>query len=662
MAASHVPDPAHSAPDLQNMPRGSSDKRPGCSMSTNEPEHSTLANAVLWHQPRPPFAYPQQDERIRVRLRTWREDARQPTVEWCDRMGWIGPNVESPMRWLCDDARFRYWQADIVPREGRVRYVFRLDSSSSGQAPTWFGEAGLLPGRPGLSWPDGYFHWPYLHHQSLLDTPSWVRHAVGYEIFPDRFARGTPPVSREAANRWPGQPTRNALWGGDLRGIVDAAGYVSALGVNLVWLTPIFEAPSSHKYDTTDYGRIDPHFGDDELFARLVGEYRAHGIRLILDGVFNHSGAEFMPWLDVRQRGMDSPYWSWFDIQGRRPDPRQRNYRSFAQAAYMPRFMTGNPEVQAYLIEQAQRWMRMGIAGWRLDVADEVDTQFWRAFRREMRAITPDAYFVGEIAYNAARWLEGDQFDGVMNYPLRSAILRFVAATGKAPSAVARQQHQQSLDAAGFLNLLGELQSWYPGWATTASLNPLSTHDVPRFLTACGRDSARWRLGMICLMALEGIPLIYYGDEVGLEGADDPDCRRPMRWAPEEQNAEMLATTRSLIRLRHEWPALRASGLCPLTTGSPDVAAFIRGTTGIEEVAPTTCLPGAIAVVVLNRSGHPVPVEIDLAADAIRASPAWPVSTTCALDLLSEIRFTLDGQRLRAVVPPREALLLVPDP
>lgn len=619
---------------------------------------------ALWHEPRTPFAYALADDRLCIRLRTARDDPRQPFVLWSDRFGMNQALEEAPMRWLCDDASYRYWHAFITLSEGRARYTFRLDPpvGASGMERVWYSEAGPSALQPDANWPDAYFHWSYLHPERWLTTPNWVRDAVCYEIFPDRFARGNPPVAPELHGDWSGSPPRgvDVFWGGDLAGVAEKAEYVASLGANLIWLTPIFAAPSNHKYDTTDYGAVDPHFGDDAIFARMVGDCRKQGIGILLDGVFNHSGAQFAPWLDVVQRGMDSPYWGWFDIAGESADPKARNYRTFAHVAAMPRLRTANPEVQAYLIERASRWMRMGIAGWRLDVADEVDMSFWRAFRREMRTINPEAYFVGEIAYNAARWLEGDQFDGVMNYQLRRAMLQFFAGPEIGPGTPPLDAR---LDADGFVAALGRLQSWHPGWAATAALNPFSTHDVPHWLTSMGSSADRWRLGMTFLMAYEGIPQLYYGDEVGLEGGYDPDCRRPMLWDAAEQNAEMLAYTRRMTRLRRDVPALRASGMRPLASGRPRVAAFLRGTSGMEEVAPERCPEGAVALVVLNSGDREESLDLDLALrtpDVTEAPPLWPSNTSQALDVLNERVYAVEGRRLRLTLPAFGAAIVAP--
>lgn len=622
-----------------------------------------MFDLALSHLPRHPYAYPLAEERLRVRLRLARGDRRRPTVEWSDRQDWRGPNESAAMRWLADDAQYRYWEADIAPFEGRVRYIFRLDDPTRPDAtPVWFGGWGVSPSRPVAGWPDGYFHWPYLHQSQRVSTPAWARDAVCYEIFPDRFARGNPPVAPELTGGWPGQPTHDAFWGGDLRGVLDHLDYIASLGVNMLWLTPIFVSPTNHKYDTDDYARIDPHFGDDAIFSRLLAESHARSVRIVLDGVFNHSGVNFAPWRDVLAHGIASPYWGWFDINGEQADPHARNYRTFAHTARMPRLMTENPEVQAYLIERAQRWTRMGIDGWRLDVADEVSSDFWRAFRREVRSITPDAYLVGEIAYDAARWLEGDQFDGVMNYPLLRALRQFAAPPDQqTPGAPAADER---LDGVGFLEAISQIRTWYPGWATTAALNPLSTHDVPRFLTVMGGEVNRWRLGLTFLLTYEGIPLIYYGDEVGMEGGYDPDCRRPMQWEPERQNHAMLADVRALTRLRREWPALRGAGFQPIATAERRAAVYLRGVSGMEELPGEGGQPGDVALVALNMAPEPITLDLrltDLTKPGLPGALAWPAQTTTALDLLTMTAYPLDGEALRFTLPAFGAAIFTPE-
>ncbi|HEX8981745.1 MAG TPA: glycoside hydrolase family 13 protein [Ktedonobacterales bacterium] len=619
-----------------------------------------MHDLAVWHIPRPPYAYPLADERLNVRLRVAKDDLRRPTIEWSDRQAWTRPNEETPMRWFADDAQFRYWEATITPSEGRVRYLFRLEDSTGQAAPVYFGGWGLTRERPQGAWPDGYVHWPYIHRERFVTTPAWVRDAICYQIFPDRFARGNPPVAPDLAAGWTGQISHRSFWGGDLRGVIAHLDHVASVGANLIWFTPIFQATTNHKYDTTDYGRIDPHFGDDEVFNRLIAESRARGIRVILDGVFNHSGSQFAPWRDVLEHGMASPYWGWFDVTDEPADPKLRNYRTFAKAPHMPRLMTGNPEVQAYLFERASRWMRMGIAGWRLDVADEVDSSFWRAFRRDMRAINPEAYFVGEISYDAVRWLEGDQFDGVMNYPVLHAALRFVAPPENGGTTSA------PLDASGFLDAVSQIRTWYPGWANTAALNALSTHDIPRFLTEMGGDVDRFLLGLTFMMTYEGIPMIYYGDEVGMEGGADPDNRRPMIWEPERQNHRLLEQVRALTRLRRERPALRGSGFRPIRLAKPSVAAYLRGVSGLEELPREggSAEQGSVALVLLNTSKEPVTVEVsqrDLSQPEAFGAITWPASERVAYEPLTRKAHALTDTGLSVTLPALGSMVLTPN-
>jgi glycosidase len=621
---------------------------------------------ALWHQPRPPYAHVVGANTLRVRLRTSRQDGARGFVEWADPYAWPQPDHATALAWLAEDDLYTYWEAELTLPEGRARYQFRLEDVSGGEPASawWFGEDGLAPERPSGEWPDGSFHWPYIHPSQVPMPPAWIREAICYEIFPDRFARdddGLPPAAS-----WPGHPTPRAVWGGTLGGIIHHLPYVESLGVNFLWLTPIFAAPSNHKYDTTDYTRIDPQFGDEAVFARFVAECHQRGLRVLLDGVFNHAGAFFAPWRDVVERGRVSPYWGWFEIEGERPDPARRNYRTFGHTASMPRLVTANPEVQAYLVEQARRWTRMGIDGWRLDSADTVDPGFWRRLRRELRAVNPALYLVGEIGYDAGPWLEGDQFDGVMHYPLRSALLRWLAAGRPAPGA---PQAAAALTARGFAARLGTLRTWYPEWARVGSLNPLGSHDVPRLLTALGDDRRRWRLALAFMLGYEGIPLLYYGDEVGLHGGDDPGCRGPMEWDATRQDAEMLAWTRELVQLRRRIPALRGSGVWPLHADDAGVLALLRsesssapaGTADLADQAN----PARMALLLLNagESGART-LALDLAGRRGQPGwtcPGWPAGMW-AQDALTGERWPVAEGRLSLAIGPLDVRILVPCP
>ncbi|GIQ62169.1 hypothetical protein PACILC2_07370 [Paenibacillus cisolokensis] len=210
--------------------------------------------------------------------------------------------------------------------------------------------------------------------------------------------------------------------------MIDRLDYLTELGVNAIYFTPVFEATTNHKYDTSDYFRVDPHFGTNETLKTLVRECHARGIRVLLDAVFNHSGRQFAPFVDVIEKGEESLYKDWFHVRKwpLRIEDGVPTYETFAFEPIMPKLNTSNPEVRDYLLKVASYWMdEIGIDGWRLDVANEVDHQFWREFRQTVKKANPDAYILGEIMHDAMPWLQGDQFDAVMNYPFTNTVIDF---------------------------------------------------------------------------------------------------------------------------------------------------------------------------------------------------------------------------------------------
>jgi len=392
--------------------------------------------------------------------------------------------------------------------------------------------------------------------------PDWVKDAVFYEIFPERFANGDPGNDPPGVEPWGGVPTRTNFFGGDLQGIINKLDYMEALGINAVYLTPIFAANTNHKYDTVDYYQIDPHFGDLETFRRLLREAHRRGIRIVLDAVFNHVGEGFWAFQDVIERGEDSPYVNWFYIEDlpvtKEPTP---NYATYENADYLVRLNIHNPEVRRYLYDVARYWTREGIDGWRLDVPYLMNHRFWKGFRRVVKEINPELYIVAEIWQQATDWLRGDECDGAMNYRLRDLILDFFV--------------HKRLDASAFDQGLTALRAEHPGETAHTMLNLLGSHDTPRFLTLCQGDKARFKVAVAFLFAYVGVPMIYYGDEVGMAGENDPDCRRPMVWDLAAQDQELLAWHRQLIRIRKAHPALRRGTLRPVYA-SGDVYAFAR--------------------------------------------------------------------------------------
>ncbi|MNX41856.1 Cyclomaltodextrinase [compost metagenome] len=447
---------------------------------------------------------------------------------------------KAEMKHLSSDELFDYWQAEVHPKYGRLSYGFLL---TEGSESVWFTERGFLKSPPTEHL--GLFEFPYLHPVDIHTPPEWVKESVFYQIFPERFANGDVSNDPEQTEVWGGKPEYHNFFGGDLQGVRDHLDHLTELGVNVIYFTPIFESPTNHKYDTQDYYRIDPHFGTKETLRDLVKDCHARGIRVILDGVFNHSGFTFPYFQDVLEKGRESRYYDWFHIQ---EWPLQviegiPTYKTFAFERTMPKLNTANPEVKDYFLKLGRYWIEeTDIDGWRLDVANEVDHAFWRDFRKVVKEVKPDAYILGEVWHDGMSWLLGDQFDGVMNYPLCNAILDFFVF-----------EHD---DAYSFAAKVGGYIARYPKQVTEASFNHLDTHDTVRLLTLCKDDIRRMKLAATFQLTHIGAPSIYYGDEIGLAGEFDPDNRRPMIWDREKMNRELFEFYRTMIALRREHAAL----------------------------------------------------------------------------------------------------------
>jgi glycosidase len=374
--------------------------------------------------------------------------------------------------------------------------------------------------------------------------PNWIKNAIFYEIFPERFFNGDPNNDPNNVEPWGSIPTRDNFFGGDLQGIINKLDYLETLGINAIYLTPIFAANTNHKYDVIDYYKIDPHFGDINTFRLLLKEAHDKGIRIILDAVFNHVGENFWAFQDVVKYGKDSKYFNWFYIKSfpitKTPKP---NYETYENAYYLVKLNTNNPELRQYLYNVAKYWIDEGIDGWRLDVPYLISHDFWKDFRYIVKEINPELYIVGECWNVATDWLHGDEWDGAMNYPLRNLIIDFFI--------------NRKIDASTFDQKLEDLRIACPGETAYAMLNLLGSHDTPRFLTLCKENKELFKVAVAFLLTYVGVPMIYYGDEIGMIGENDPDCRRCMIWDPTLQDHELLEWHRKLISIRKAHSALR---------------------------------------------------------------------------------------------------------
>ncbi|MWC28353.1 glycoside hydrolase family 13 protein [Paenibacillus sp. MMS18-CY102] len=556
----------------------------------------------IHHVSEPPYAYPLDELRLKVRLKVKRGSAASCEALYADRYDSPGSEWPVLMEKVGNDRYSDYYEAVLPALKRKVRYLF-LVRTHAGES-HWVGERCVSTQRE-LA---GSFQFPYICRNEVHAIPAWATQAVFYQIFPDRFHNGDPSINTAQVQPWNSDvpPTPLSEYGGDLQGIIDKLDHLAELGINAVYLNPIFRSPSNHKYNTTNYYEIDPAFGSMDTFKQFVKQAHEHGIRVVLDAVFNHSGDEFFAFEDVVSNGENSKYRDWYYIDSfpvvKHPVP---NYETFGNAERsMPKLNTASPAVVDYFLDVAEYWIReTGIDGWRLDVANEIDQRFWRLLRERVKGIDSELLLVGEFMHDAAPWLRGDQFDGVMNYLFREAALDFFA--------------RQTIGAEAFTELLVGLQVRYTEQAYAAMMQLLGSHDTERFLTACrngGRGwnkretaAARMQLAICLQMAMPGMPVVYYGDEFGMEGDNDPDCRKPMAWEEHAQDQGILGTYRSMIALRKQYASLtsgdmriwfvdEANNAFGFIRRTPEEAAFVIINNGFNAIRVPNLLAGGAAI------------------------------------------------------------------
>jgi glycosidase len=380
-----------------------------------------------------------------------------------------------------------------------------------------------------------------------MSVPNWVQDSIFYQIFPDRFANGHNGNNPKSVLSWNAKPTLHGFHGGDIKGIIDHMYYLLDLGINAIYLNPIFLSPSNHRYNAVDYFQIDPKLGSKIEFFTLLDVAHRNEMKVILDGVFNHCGRGFFAFNDVLENQAESPYTDWFHINKFPVDAYSpgdaTTYEAWWKYKSLPKFNTSNPEVEKYILKVARYWIEQGIDGWRLDVPNEInDDGFWLRFRDVVRSANPDAYLAGEIWDGDARWVGENHFDGIMNYPLRDLIIDMLNGE--------KEINQ-------FRAELLKWQTHYPEENIKAMYNLLGSHDVERFLTRVSGDIAKAKLGYLMLFTLSGVPAIYYGDEIGLLGGKDPDCRRTFNWDESQWMTPLRDWIKKLIRYRKDKVALR---------------------------------------------------------------------------------------------------------
>ena len=518
-----------------------------------------MNKAAIYHRPESEFAYLYTEETIHIRLRVARDDIQSVALIYGDPYMFVKRDDESEMVWDYQEVEMKhglstaesdFYVTEVGVPHKRMDYLFVITDYDGEKVV--YSDSGILPYQVKLLTKKyAAFRMPFFHEVDRFKAPEWVKNTVWYQIFPERFANGNPAINPVGVKEWDPteSPNRQDLYGGDLQGVIDHLDHLTDLGVNGIYFTPVFQAYSNHKYDTEDYLKIDQYFGDLEVFKTLVKEAHQRGIKVMLDAVFNHIGDTSPQWQDVLKHQENSKYADWFHVNQwpATYTPTEdfevseaATYDTFAFTPHMPKLNTANPEVQEYLLNIAEYWIKeCDIDAWRLDVADEVDHAFWKKFRTTCDAAKDDFYILGEVWHSAQPWLVGDEFSAVMNYAYTNAIIdTFV---------------KEELSLEQMVSAINAQLMLYRKQTNQVMFNILDSHDTPRLLTQAKGSKDLVKQVQAFMYLQPGVPCIYYGDEYGLDGGADPDCRKCMPWTEEHQDLEMFAFFKDLVAFRREY-------------------------------------------------------------------------------------------------------------
>lgn len=518
--------------------------------------------ASMIHQPKSCMSYIYDKKTLHLRLKTQKGEVDSVLLRAIDPYNWI-PTEENPSVYVINKKEMQniemkkeyttkthdVWFVEVEdPQWLRIRYAFIIE----GQGEKYiYGVSNVVDLNKEPSKIDdilNYFNYPYMNEEDIYTSPDWVKDTIWCQIVVGSYSNnGDECKDKESGN---------------FKGLIKKLDFVEDMGYTGIYLTPIFESTSWHKYDTTDYMKIDPAFGDIETFKEFLEEAHRRGMKVILDAVFNHCGCRNAFWLDVIKNGKKSKYFDCFYImdenkpivQNLHEDysydeckPEELNFRTFAYTQSMPKLNTSNPIIRNHLLDVAKYWLEVGIDGWRLDVSNEVSHDFWREFRKVVKGYNKDAYIVGENWDYAYEWLRGDQFDAVMNYRVMTPVWDFIGLNSSRINKCNASEFRDS-----FIELLVD----YPKHLAQNMYNLVGSHDVDRLMKVCNNNTDIAKLAYLILMTFTGSPSIYYGDEIGLSG--DDDNREPMVWDETKQNLELKDYIKNLIRLRKQHPSFKA--------------------------------------------------------------------------------------------------------
>lgn len=537
-----------------------------------------MKREAILHIPLSNYAFSISDDEVVFRIRSARDDISSCILFYGDRSCRNTPvNFASIVmeKVACSDL-FDWYEVMLKSPYKRICYYFSL-TDNNGESILYYGDQFEKNSTDVRS---EYFQFDYNQTSDRAVVPEWVKDSIVYNIFPDSFATGKGYISDTGVTVTVDGREHRGLRGGTINGVRENLDYISSLGFTCIYLNPIFSAGEYHKYDLIDYYHIDPAFGTDEDFRCLVEEAHSKGIRIIIDGVFNHIGWKSDIFQSVVKEGRESPYWTWFKHLEEPvviPDSWEEypEYECFGYERMMPKLDLSQGEVSSYFCSVGKYWVeKYDIDGWRLDVACEVCDDFWRQFRKCIKAVKKDCVLIGEVWESAGHWLGGDMFDSTMNYDMRRYCERFFAS--------------RNITSSGFNSRVTEMLMRYRSQITFAQLNLLDSHDVSRFLSLCGGNRDYYVLAVVFLFTFVGTPCVFYGDEKGIEGILEDEYRQPMVWNSSDD--DLFHLFKELIALRRKHKALREGTFRADMIDNDGVYSYVRKFGG-EEIR-----------IVLNRS------------------------------------------------------------
>ena len=528
--------------------------------------------SAIFHDMDKRFCYAIDKDLFVIRVQVKKDDMKEVILHYEDKYIPIerkDTRMTLPMKKVATSQFHDYYEAQLQMHLICLRYFFEFTDMQGEKV--YYGNYEF--DKECITNRDRMFDCPQnLREEEMFEVPQWAANKVVYQIFPSRFAT-TQPVDKELWYKAPITPMDDLH--GNLRGIIEHLDYIKDLGIDVVYLTPIFKSNSCHKYDTIDYYQVDPSFGTTEDLKELVQKSHERGMKVVLDAVYNHSGREFFAFQDILEKGEKSKYLDWYFIDELPPRGEWGeipNFKCFGYYGGMPKLNLKNPEVEKYITDVACYWIKeCDIDGWRLDVGDEISHFFWKNFRKAIKAVKKDMLIIGEIWHYAGDFLEGDEWDTVMNYPFYLNLIDLLA--------------DEKINVSQFVQNLGYLKGRLNKKCYPLMWNLIDSHDTARFLHLCNDNKKKQHLAAAFQLLLPGMPMVYYGDEYAMPGANDPDCRRGMYWDEEYQDKEMYNWYKKLMQIRKAHACIVEGEMIETITNDDDDTIVMIRKNGDETIA-----------------------------------------------------------------------------